>query len=120
MPDLRERMYDVCTCVNGAGKDNTLCQSRIKAKETDECDHGPGELTVGICSETWKKRCPESAFVVCGNSSVRSMGPPFQVDWALIFTLTPCFSLVAVEICQRLKACCQCATLTAGRDVKPL
>lgn len=53
---------------------------------------------MGICSETWKKRCLESAFVVCGSRSVRSMGPPFQVDSALIFTLTPCFSPFATGI----------------------
>ena len=40
-------------------------------------------------------RWPESELVVCGNNSVRSIGPPFHVELPLIFTLTPCFSAVA-------------------------
>ena len=56
----------------------------------------PGGFSVGICSETWKKRWPVRLFVVCGRISVRSMGPPFHVELPLILILIPCFSAEAV------------------------
>lgn len=49
--------------------------------------------SVRSTSDTYK--CPESEFVVCGINSVRSIGPPFQVEEPLILTLTPCVSLEA-------------------------
>ena len=54
--------------------------------------YSPGGFTEGMSKETWKKRLPVSVCVVCGRSSVLSIGPPFQVDSAVILTLTPCFS----------------------------
>lgn len=41
-------------------------------------------------------RFPESERDDCGMSSVRSMGPPFQVELPVILTLAPCFAVVAV------------------------